>query len=252
VLIQVCKFPLEVRFCRHFKIKYSLCFCLVETPHNSGWAETPKVDRLDDDDMKPSHAQLAAAAAAAQAAKKRSRWDETPTVDATQMMASGTGAVQMTPNMQMTPSYPDITPSGATPSGVRAMNMTTPLPSQVPMTPEQMQAFRWEREIDERNRPLGDEELDSLFPPGYKILPPPDGYVPIRTPARKLLATPTPMNSIGAFKIMATPERNVKEDVQELQPQGANLPLMKPDDLQYFNKLLVSACHLSRPQVFFP
>jgi splicing factor 3B subunit 1 len=199
-----------------------------ETPHNSGWAETPKVDRLDDD-VKPTKAQILAAA---QSAKKRSRWDETPIAEAGQM------AAQMTPIMH-TPTYPDITPSGATPSGIRAMNMATPLPSQVPMTPEQMQAFRWEREIDERNRPLGDEELDSIFPPGYKVLQAPDGYIPIRTPARKLLATPTPMNSIGAFKIMATPDRNAKEDVQDLQPTGANLPLMKPDDLQYFNKLLV-------------
>jgi len=33
-----------------------------------------------------------------------------------------------------------------------------------------MQAYRWEREIDERNRYLSDEELDSLFPKeGYKV-----------------------------------------------------------------------------------
>lgn len=43
------------------------------------------------------------------------------------------------------------------------------------MTPEQLQAYRWEREIDERNRPLTDEELEALFPPGYKILQPPAG-----------------------------------------------------------------------------
>ena len=43
---------------------------------------------------------------------------------------------------------------------------------------------RWEREIDERNRALSDEELDAMFPPGYKVLPPPAGYVPIRTPSR--------------------------------------------------------------------
>ena len=35
---------------------------------------------------------------------------------------------------------------------------------------------RWEREIDERNRALSDEELDAMFPPGYKVLPPPAGY----------------------------------------------------------------------------
>ena len=38
------------------------------------------------------------------------------------------------------------------------------------MTPEQMQAWRWEMELDERNRPLTDEELDALFPQeGYKV-----------------------------------------------------------------------------------
>lgn len=59
--------------------------------------------------------------------------------------------------------------------------------------PEQLQAYRWEREIDERNRPYSDEELDAMFPPGFKVLPPPAGYIPIRTPARKLTATPTPI-----------------------------------------------------------
>jgi len=28
------------------------------------------------------------------------------------------------------------------------------------MTPEQLQAYRWEKEIDERNRPYTDEELE--------------------------------------------------------------------------------------------
>ena len=47
------------------------------------------------------------------------------------------------------------------------------------MTPEQLQAYRWEREIDERNRPLTDDELEALFPAGYKILQPPAGKVQI-------------------------------------------------------------------------
>lgn len=45
------------------------------------------------------------------------------------------------------------------------------------MTPEQLQAYRWEREIDERNRPFTDEELDAMFPPGYKVLTPPAGMI---------------------------------------------------------------------------
>lgn len=42
------------------------------------------------------------------------------------------------------------------------------------MTPEQLQAWRWEREIDERNRPLTDDELDAMFPEGYKVCAPPN------------------------------------------------------------------------------
>lgn len=37
------------------------------------------------------------------------------------------------------------------------------------MTPEQMQAFTLQRELDERNRPLADDELEALLPPGYKV-----------------------------------------------------------------------------------
>lgn len=103
-------------------------------------------------------------------------------------------------------------------------------------------AYRWEREIDERNRPLSDEELDALFPPGFKILPPPSGYVPIRTPARKLTATPTPFGGFGAgFSMQATPERggmSEKNLLMDMQPKGIDLPPLKPEDVQYFDKLL--------------
>lgn len=195
----------------------------------SGWAETPKANRHDDDLSNKATA----------SSRKRSRWDETP----------ANGNVSMTPGgatPSFIPSHATATPvygagtdySGiSTPSGVKAMNMATPVVNQVPMTPEQIQAFKWEKELDERNRPISDEELDAMFPPGYKILPPPDGYIPIRTPARKLTATPTPMASMQGFKMMQTPDRNQAKEVPDLQPSG-NLPLMKPDDLQYFNKLL--------------
>lgn len=50
------------------------------------------------------------------------------------------------------------------------MMMATPTPGALmPMTPEQMQAWSWQREIDERNRPLSEEELDGMLPPGYKV-----------------------------------------------------------------------------------
>ena len=42
--------------------------------------------------------------------------------------------------------------------------------AQVPMSAEAYQAAKWEREIEERNRPLSDEELDAILPPdGFKV-----------------------------------------------------------------------------------
>ncbi|UYV68384.1 SF3B1 [Cordylochernes scorpioides] len=142
-----------------------------ETPGH--WAETPRTDRGDliQDTPTPS------------ASKRRSRWDETP-------------ASQMGSHTPQTPSM--MTPSGVTPTGAKAMAMATPTPGHImAMTPEQLQAYRWEREIDERNRHLSDDELEALFPPGYKVLPPPHNYHPIRTPARKLTATPTPLGGVN-------------------------------------------------------
>lgn len=69
-----------------------------------------------------------------------------------------------------------------------------------------------------------------------QVLPPPAGYVPIRTPARKLSATPTPIGGMTGFHMQAE-DRTVKQ--MNDQPSG-NLPFLKPDDIQYFDKLLVS------------
>uniref|UniRef100_A0A8C3A8B1 Splicing factor 3B subunit 1 n=1 Tax=Cyclopterus lumpus TaxID=8103 RepID=A0A8C3A8B1_CYCLU len=179
-----------------------------ETPgHGSGWAETPRTDRGDESvGETPTPG----------ASKRKSRWDETPA-------------------SQMGSSTPLLTP-GKTPIGTPAMNMATPTPGHLmSMTPEQLQAWRWEREIDERNRPLTDDELDAMFPEGYKVLPPPAGYVPIRTPARKLSATPTPLGGMTGFH-MQVEDRTTKQ--MNDQPSG-NLPFLKPDDIQYFDKLLV-------------
>ncbi|XP_076460472.1 splicing factor 3B subunit 1-like isoform X1 [Babylonia areolata] len=222
-----------------------------ETPgHGAGWAETPRTDRgggdLIQDTPTPG------------ASKRRSRWDETPGgatpsgltpsftpggLTPSGMTPSGMTPSGMTPSGAMTPS--GMTPSGMTPSGVtpvgqKAMAMATPTPGHLmSMTPEQLQAYTWQREIDERNRPLSDDDLDTMFPPGYKVLQPPAGYVPIRTPARKLIATPTPLVGVGGTPTgfrMQTPDH--KTGVVDMQPKG-NLPMMKPDDMQYFDKLLV-------------
>jgi splicing factor 3B subunit 1 len=110
------------------------------------------------------------------ASKRRSRWDETPSNQMTPSMTPQTPGTPLTPHTPHTPSMSMMTPSAVTPIGQKAMAMATPTPGHLmTMTPEQLQAYRWEREIDERNRPLTDDELDSMFPPGYKVLPPPAG-----------------------------------------------------------------------------
>jgi splicing factor 3B subunit 1 len=80
-----------------------------------------------------------------------------------------------------------------------------------------------------------------------QVLPPPAGYIPIRTPARKLMATPTPMagqNTPAGFFMQ-------KEEVGQskyLENQPKDLPFLKPEDAQYFDKLLQDVDEDSLPQ----
>ncbi|KAL0721393.1 hypothetical protein Bca4012_035992 [Brassica carinata] len=151
--------------------------------------------------------------------RQRSRWDETPAT---------TGSA--------TPTAASYTP-GVTPFG--GIDMSTPTPHQInlrgAMTPDQYNQARWEKDIQERNKPMSDEELDAMFPAqGYKVLDPPASYVPIRSPARKALGTPTPMATPGY--VIPEENRGQQFDLPPEVPGG--LPFMKPDDYQYFAALL--------------
>ena len=114
------------------------------------------------------------------ASKRRSRWDLTPAQTPSETPLAGIDATptHFTPKIMqnggMTPSL--LTPGGTTPIGTPAMGMKTPAVPFIPMTPEQAAIYKWEKEVDDRNRPLSDEELDALIPPGFKILAPPSGY----------------------------------------------------------------------------
>ncbi|RYG68655.1 hypothetical protein EON64_04715, partial [archaeon] len=106
------------------------------------------------------------------------------------------------------------------------------------MTPEAAQQLRWEAEVDERNRPLSDADLDLMLPAdGFRILDAPPSYVPLRTPQRKLLATPTPFEQTPAFHMAPTPDRAAYA-VPPTPGEGGALPFIKPEDQQYFGKLL--------------
>ncbi|KAI8999953.1 splicing factor 3B subunit 1 [Gaertneriomyces semiglobifer] len=175
-------------------------------------------------------------------ARKRNRWDETP-VDTAQSAWDATPKATATPSGKR--SRWDETPVGfagqfaATPVG--NIGLMTPVGGQipVPMTPEAVNAMRWEKDIDYRNRFLSDEELDTMLPSeGYKILEPPATYVPIRTPARKLMATPTPMAGQAGGFMMQEEDRQQAYDVPPEIPGIGGLQFFKPEDMQHFGKLL--------------
>lgn len=80
---------------------------------------------------------------------------------------------------------------------------------------------------------------------GYKILEPPPGYAPVRQPARKLMATPTPVASasgIGGF-MMQEPEnaRILGKQMPTDIPGVGDLQFFKAEDMQYFGKLVDGA-----------
>ena len=66
-----------------------------------------------------------------------------------------------------------------------------------------------------------------------QVLPAPANYNPVIDPAKKLMATPTP--SFTPFYAMPEDNPSLKADLP-VAPEG--LPEMKPEDMQYFGKLL--------------
>ncbi|ETV75167.1 hypothetical protein H257_10384 [Aphanomyces astaci] len=180
---------------------------------------------------------------------KKNRWDETPAPaggaekkwDATPQATSSSSSFDATPTPGRKRSRWDETPlmdDNRTPTSAALMTPGGSLAAHV--MPEVVQRLRWEREIEERNRPLTDDELDSMFPTtGYKVLDPPASYMPIRTPSRKLMATPTPMGQTPGFQMGQTPSASD----YGLQPggetpSGGDMPYIKPEDYQYFGKLM--------------
>ena len=134
---------------------------------------------------------------------KRSRWDETPQVASG--MAMGLGA---------TPLFAGETPIiAAGPGG----------------------AYRAAAEIEWRNRPFTEEELNSLLPSdGYKIVEPPASYKPVRSANRNLAATPSPYVASGGFQVA---EAGVQAQQFGVVAEVEGLPI-RPEDRQYFQKLI--------------
>ena len=201
---------------------------------------------------------------------RRKRWDETPMLHADQSNGNkNDGNSNLFDSSMATPVINSgnkgslLTTSSA---GMSASLMATPLinnntnfigmetpiidngatggGASVTMTPELQMAMRWERDIIERNRPLTDEELDAMLPgaaEGYKIVEVPDSYVPIHTPARKLLSTPMMGAYPGMTPMYSIPDDNRNQEYDVIKDLPADLPEMKPEDYEYFAPLLKAA-----------
>ncbi|KAJ1668854.1 U2 snRNP component prp10 [Coemansia sp. RSA 1813] len=180
---------------------------VAQTPRRNRWDETPKAPT----------GNASAAAFGETPRRTRSRWDETPVM---------VGAV--------------AAEVGATPAG--AYGFETPSASQIAFSGSSLAAKEQEHQqpsvMDVRNLYQTDEQLDALLPAeGYVILEPPSSYIPIRTPSRKLMATPAPLQGTEGFHFGEETKHPEIALPSEIPGIGA-LPFFKQDDMQFFGRLL--------------
>ncbi|KAJ3413449.1 Splicing factor 3B subunit 1 [Chytridiales sp. JEL 0842] len=226
-----------------------------QQPKKSEWEEDDEPPKKQDA-VVPKRSRWDDATPVASEGRKRNRWDETPVAssapsawDATPMAGVAQTPTGKRSRWDETPVASNNMAFAATPVGTAGFGMMTPTPGQipVPMTPEAQNAARWDKELESRNRYMSDEEIDSILPSeGYKIVEPPSTYVPIRTPARKLMATPTPVPGMMGSGFM------MQEEVPSVMAGGpqagydvppeiagvGQLQFFKPEDMQHFGKLM--------------
>lgn len=189
--------------------------------------------------------------------RRRKRWDETPVV-------GSSIAVDATPVVGSSSKKWDETPVATASTATSGRNRWDATPATGAI---QSKAEALSKELESRNRPWTDGALDAILPSeGYTILRPPASYVPLRTPGRKLLATPTPLSMTPAGFQMEIPiEQRQDASIQEIREaygvplemeegeggQAGSLPYIKPEDMQYFGRLMekVEENKLSKEEV---
>eukprot|EP01060_Flectonema_neradi_P038899 TRINITY_DN8319_c0_g4_i3.p1 TRINITY_DN8319_c0_g4~~TRINITY_DN8319_c0_g4_i3.p1 ORF type:complete len:1297 (+),score=261.91 TRINITY_DN8319_c0_g4_i3:83-3892(+) len=203
------------------------------------WDATPARKDSSDDKVwdatpqrKPSNLKWDSASSAIPATPARSKWDDTP-LQATPQQEAATFGQTPSAAMGQTP----VGNFGQTPVGNFAQ---TPVGGFPGVAPDSYNQMRYADEINKRNLPLSDEDLNEVLPSeGYKILVPPESYKPI-TPARKYTSAPTPFGSGSGFSIpevQPTSSTGSRIDIRDL---GPDLPSLKPDDYNHFAALLHS------------
>ncbi|KAF4552584.1 U2 snRNP component prp10 [Elsinoe fawcettii] len=94
---------------------------------------------------------------------------------------------------------------------------------------------------DVRNAPLSDEELDEMLPgesDGYKVLPFPPGYEPLRAPVHRISSAPQSLQ--GGFMMQQSVDpKMMGKDPSDMA--GLGDLRMKQEDMAYFGKLVDGA-----------
>jgi splicing factor 3B subunit 1 len=159
--------------------------------------------------------------------KKSSRWDS---------QQSAWDAAQATPKVSkwdLTPAMAAQQTPLATPMAGAAM-MTPTVKQIAQMTPDQYALLRAQQDLEWRNRPLTDEEIDAMLPAeGYEIVPPPAGYAPAKGFNQASMMTPTPLDG---FQIALQPAQT--GPLTASGEEDPELPFLKPEDFKHFGVLL--------------
>jgi splicing factor 3B subunit 1 len=97
-------------------------------------------------------------------------------------------------------------------------------------------------DVNSRNAPISDEELDELLPSeGYQILVPPPGYEPLRAPAKRVAPSATPLPTGGFMNQEPVDARAMGKQLPSEIPGVGDLQFFKNEDMQYFGKLVDGA-----------
>jgi len=206
-------------------------------------------DKMDLDKTPPREEFEAAAKELAEASsgtKRKRRWDVAePDAKAEDKMEPSNEETESAPKKRR--SRWDATPAEVAVSGEvtkRSRWDQTPAVDDGPSTPVPIYMNAPGLVEDKHNRYLTDEELDALLPPtGYVVVTPPPGYAHAHAPARKLLATPTPV--FTGFQIQDESDAAATAAAAGLAPElpteipgVGSLAFFKAEDAQYFAKIL--------------
>ena len=200
-------------------------------------------------DRTPPAAELEAvekelAAAQSQETKRKRRWDVSEPAEKEKPSGEWSQEALESSTPKKRRSRWDATPADVADTPKRSRWDQTPAASgqDAPMVPIIMNAPGIMME-DKHNRYLSDEELDAVLPAtGYAIVAPPPGYAPLIAP-RKLMATP--ITDAGGFHIQDGSDAAAAAAASGLAPElpteipgVGNLAFFKPEDAQYFAKIL--------------